>query len=145
MFAKSRKDVALGRQTPHAAPDRAPPRDPYQNTVPPRSPRPPQRPQRPTRPRIPHRPHPPPEDHHLHRHSQTGPGQAYYPAPDHHLYQTREEAPWPRPGPPPLHKAQQQDQRSYAEVLRGATETEYSKDIQSLLANYRRSLQSTEK
>nr|XP_046188102.1 homeobox protein Hox-A4-like [Oncorhynchus gorbuscha] len=46
-------------------------------------------------------------------------GTAYYPTPDHHPYQTREEAPRLRPGPPPLHRAQQQDQRSYAEVIRG--------------------------
>lgn len=40
MFAKSLKDVALGRPTPHAALDRGPPRDPYQTIAPPRSPRP---------------------------------------------------------------------------------------------------------
>ncbi|CAB1354061.1 unnamed protein product, partial [Coregonus sp. 'balchen'] len=66
-------------------------------------------------PNAPHRPNPPPEHHHFHWPSQTGPGPAYYPAPDHHLYQTREEAPRSRPGPPPLHRAQQQDQRTYAE------------------------------
>ncbi|CAB1332179.1 unnamed protein product [Coregonus sp. 'balchen'] len=78
MFAKSLKDVALGRQTHNATLERGPPRDPYQTTAPPSSPRPPQCP---TRLSAPHRPHPPPEHHQFHRLSQTGPGPAYYPAP----------------------------------------------------------------
>ncbi|CAB1313300.1 unnamed protein product [Coregonus sp. 'balchen'] len=130
MFAKSLKDVALGRQTPHAVLDRGAPRDPYQTTAPPRSPRPLQRH---TRPSAPHRPHPPPEHHHFHRLSQTRPGPAYYPAPDHHPYQTREEVPQPRPGPPPPHRAQQQDQRSYAEVVRGQENPVGLSEIKQLL------------
>ena len=46
MFAKSLKDMALGRQTTHAALDRGQPRDPYQTIAPPRSPRPIQQSQR---------------------------------------------------------------------------------------------------
>ncbi|CAB1343285.1 unnamed protein product [Coregonus sp. 'balchen'] len=47
---------------------------------------------------------------------------------------TRPEAvPRPRPGSPPLHGAQQQDQRSYAEALRGQENAIGWSEIKQLL------------
>jgi hypothetical protein len=77
--------------------------------------------------------HPPPKHHHIYWLSQAGPGPAYYPASEYHLYQTREEAPRPRPGPPPLHRVQQQDQCSYAEVVRGQENPVGLSEIKQLL------------